>query len=180
MQAFAGKRAEEEFWSSEEGQQVEKSSGITAFPGESYVDAGLLAYSNFGEGKDEFTAGFKINASFRDLFEYIYLRVDGFLGVDGPAEGMAEVDFSLIRGLSAGIGLSYTKRLDFSPRFGLYVEDQDNSARRGGFYLLRDEGGGIELGWPLTDQWSAHGDFGIEKENDDKYTRLLAGVLYRF
>ncbi|MBF0199119.1 MAG: hypothetical protein HQL32_15495, partial [Planctomycetes bacterium] len=94
--------------------------------------------------------------------------------------GLAEVDFVLMKGLKAGVGVSHTELLGLSPRFGLYVEDQDNTARSGGIYFLKDEGGGIELSWPLKDRWSFNGDFGMEKDDDKKNTRLVAGLLYRF
>lgn len=179
---LAKSKAEEEFWSEQPTSRDSFFGSGPALPGKSFVDAGPMVYANFGDGpaKDEYTAGLKINASIRDYFEHAYLRLDGLLGLGGPVEGVAEVDVNLIKGLAVGVGGSYTKRLDFSLRFGIYVEDQQNSAKRAGMYLLRDESGGIEVSWPLRDRWTVNGDFGVEKESDDKYTRLVFGLMYRF
>lgn len=176
----AGRRAEEEFWSQEDNKEYSKKTGLTNYPQDSIVQAGLVAYGNYGDGEDEFTAGFKISASFRDYFEYLFFRADGMLGIGGPAEGMAEAQFVLLRGLVAGLGGSYTKRLNFSPRFGLYVEDQTNKSRRGGFYLAKDSSGGIEVNWEFNQQWDFNVDLGVEKDNNDKYNRFVIGMLYKF
>lgn len=176
----AGRRAEDDFWSSDGGQQLERT-GLTPFPGESFVEAGLMGYANFGGSKDsEYTVGLKISASFRDYFEYLHFRLDGFLGIDGPAEGLVEAELVLLKGLKIGLGTTHTKRNNLSPRLGLYVEDQSDLARRGGIYFLDNQGGGLEINWPLSKDWNYRGDFGVEKEHDEKYTRLLLGVLYHF
>ncbi|MBF0199480.1 MAG: hypothetical protein HQL32_17325 [Planctomycetes bacterium] len=93
---YAGRRAEEDFWTSENGESLTSQTGLTAFPSESFVKAGLQGYANFGKAEDTFTAGLKISASFRDFIEYMQFRLDGFLGIEGTAEGLAEVDFVLM------------------------------------------------------------------------------------
>jgi len=176
---FSARQSEDEFWDSEKGDSLERS-GLTQFPGNSFVYAGILGYANFSGREDDYTAGLKISSSLRDYVQYFSIKLDGFLGIGGPVEGNIEASVSLVRGLQAGVGLSYTKRLNFSPRFGLYVEDETDTARRGGLYLLRESSGGIELSWPFDKKWCFYGDFGSEKEGNDKYTRLLAGMLYQF
>jgi hypothetical protein len=178
--SFAGRRAEEEFWSDEDNANKGATQGLTAYPGDSFVTAGLMAYMNYGKGEDDFTAGLKISSSFRDAFEFMHLRLDGFLGIDGPAEGTSEVQFSLIKGFNFGLGVNYTKRLKFSPRFGLYVEDQKDISKRAGFYLLKDSSGGIEVNWPFSEQWDVSVDVGVEKTSVDSYKRLVAGLMYKF
>jgi hypothetical protein len=180
LSLFAGRKAEDEFWSEDNNREKGANSGISAHPGESFVQAGLLGYINYGKGKDEFTAGLKISSSFREAFDFMFLRMDGFLAIDGPVEGTGEVQFALIKGLNCGLGINYSERIKFSPRFGLYVEDQNNFSKRAGFYLLKDSSGGIEINWPFGEQWDAFVDVGVEKNNIDSYKRLVAGLMYKF
>lgn len=153
-----------------------------AFQGKSYVYAGLLGYFNNSRSgpDDENTGGLKISAAMKELSPYLTIRLDVLACHGGPAEGLLEADFTLTPGLIAGLGISHTRRLDLSPRLGLYVEDQKDTSRRGGIFLLEDNSGGLELNWPLADSWSTYGELGIERENNIKYTRILAGVFYKF
>lgn len=152
-----------------------------ADPSPSYVFAGLTGYFNFSDRpNDDNTVGLKILSSMKDYFEFVALRLDGMLCVEGPAEGLLEADFTLVRGLSAGLGAAYTRRLKLSPRFGLYVEDPSDTARRGGIFLLGSKGYGLEIGWPFAEKWSFAGEFGKERKNNTDYTRVLAGIYYRF
>lgn len=177
---WAGPKAEADFWSSEKGEQGKKT-GLAPFPGTSYVEGGPTLYGNYGGARDnEWTAGFRIEGVYRDAFEYLHFRLGGFVGVNGIAEGLAMSQLVLIKGLKASLGVSYTERLEFAIRAGLGVEDEADPRRRGGIYLLGSDGGGIELSWPIDKSWSVWGDFGQEEENNDKYSRLQIGGMYRF
>jgi hypothetical protein len=180
----AGSRAEEDFWAAPETKTKAKRSGIAAFPGESWVESGLFLYGNYsGSLKNEWTGAFKIEASFRDTFEFFQFRFNGLLGVDGIAEGAVEAQVVLMEGLKFGLGGSYTERAELEPRAGLYVEDKNEPRRRGGIYMLGSEGGGIELSWPVAEQWSVWGEFGeenLDSNGDDKYSRTIAGLNYTF
>jgi len=176
----AGPKAEEDFWSSEKGEQGKKT-GLTPYPNTSYVEGGPMLYGNYGGSLDnEWTGGFRIEGVYRDAYEYFHFRLGGFVGVDGIAEGVGMAQVVLIRGLKASLGFSYTERVEFSLRGGLAVEDQDDPRRRGGIYLLGSDGGGVELSWPLNKSWSVWGDFGQEEDKNDKYNRLQLGGMYRF
>jgi hypothetical protein len=178
---WGGSKAEEDFWAAPETNTEAKRSGIAAFPGESWVESGVFAYGNYGGlKKDEWTGAFRIEASFRDTYEFFHLRVNALLGINGVAEGAIEGQVILMDGLKLGLGASYTERAEFKPRAGLYVEDRNEPRRRGGFYLLGGDGGGIELSWPVADQWAVWGDLGEEEDNGDKYNRATFGLNYTF
>jgi hypothetical protein len=178
---WAGERAERDFWTAKETKEQTKNTGVTAFPGKSWVEAGPVAYGSYGGSKkDEWTGAFHIEASFRDWSDFFQLRLNGLLGIGGPAEGLAEAQVVLLEGLALGGGICYTERLETTGRFGLYVEDKSNSRRRAGLYLLTDKGGGIELSWPIVEKWSLWGDVGEEKDNGDKYRRTVLGLNYSF
>ena len=181
QQGWAGSKAEEDFWAAPETKTQAKRSGISAFPGESWVESGLFVYGNYGGlKKDEWTGALRIEASFRDTFEFFHLRVNGLLGIDGIAEGAIEGQVVLMEGFKLGVGGSFTERAEFQPRAGLYVEDRNESRRRGGIYLLGSDGGGIEMSWPVVEQWAVWGDFGQEEDNGDQYHRATFGLNYTF
>jgi len=176
--SLSGAETEDEFWNAPPAQPVK---GWAELPENSFVYAGMMGYFNFsGPAKDIKTAGFKISANMREMMRYLSVRLDGFVGIGGPAEGLIEADFTLIKGLSVGLGFSYTKRLKLSPRFGLFVEDQKNPSRRGGLFLLESGSGGLEVSWPILDQWSFYGEIGVEKADGDEYTRIVTGAFYKF
>ncbi len=175
------KMTEDEFWKQNETKTAAQ--GISAFPMSSFVYAGLVGYFNFADnGNDENTVGLKITANMKEMVQFLQIRLDAFVGIGGPAEGLIEANVNLVKGLTAGLGISYTKRLKTSPRLSLMVEDEGNSARRGGIYIMKDSSGGVEISWPLVDKWNFFGEFGVE--NDDRYdidyTRIICGVQYQF
>lgn len=147
----------------------------------SYVFAGPCGYFNNGGPKDDInTVGLRLSGCAKDVAPYFSLRIDGFLGFRDVAEGLVELDATLLRGFSIGAGAAYTKRMQLSPRFGLYVEDLDDPAIRAGIYMLEAKGGGIEFSWPIATAWSVAGDFSRERDGQDDYTRILAGLNFRF
>ena len=174
--------AEEEFWRKPEERPAEAQPRHRAAPlrAPSYVYAGPVGYFNFSnKGNNENTAGLRINSSVREFSDVFALRFDAMLGLGGPAEGLAEVDFTLMRGLLVGLGASHTTRVGTSARAGLYVEDHQNSARRGGIFLIKN-GGGVELSWPIEFQWSFFGEFGSERDAGVSYNRVQAGLFFKF
>lgn len=178
----AGSQAEHDFWAAPEKKTEARRSGIAAFPGESWVEAGLFAYGNHGGSQDDhWTGALRIEASFRDTYEFLQFRLNALLGVDSVAEAAAEAQLVLMEGLKLGVGGNYTERAEFTPRVGLYVEDKNEPRRRGGFYLLGEDGGGIELSWPLVEQWSLWGELGEEEDDrGSRYHRNIIGVNYTF
>ena len=175
----AGERAERAFWTPKD-QHVESQKSENP-PMQSWVEAGPVAHGNVGgSAKDEWTGALRVEASFRDWSEYFRLRIDGLLGIGGPAEGLAEAQVVLFKGFSFGAGLSYTDRIKNSGRCGLYVEDKTNTRRRGGIYLLTHKGAGLEMSWPVVERWAAWGDIGTEDDHGDQYQRATLGLLYSF
>lgn len=176
----AASEAEEDFWTSNEGQKS-RSVGLAPFPGTSTVDAGVALYGSFGgDESDEWSAGLRIDGVYRDAWEYIHFRIAGFVGFDGISEGLVETQVALIKALKFAFGGTYTDRLDFSLRYGLYVEDETDPRRKGGIFMLQDEGGGLEISWPLDKKWSVWGEFSREEPSLDKYQKLQLGAMYQF
>ncbi|MBF0244773.1 MAG: hypothetical protein HQL31_05825 [Planctomycetes bacterium] len=168
----------DEYWTTE---RERGNSEYSTFGGEGYVYAGLVSYNSFSsEGEDDYTVGFKINSTLKNVVNYVNVRIDGMLGVGGPFEGLLEANVALVKGLQAGLGISYTDRIETSLRLGLYVVDEEDVGRRGGLYLLKNQSGGIELSWPVNERWSVWGDFGMEKQSNADYTRALVGLFYSF
>jgi len=178
---FAGKLAENDFWTKEKDEtETPKSSAIAKYPGLSYVEAGVIYYGKTGDVEDEHRGGMKITASLRDYFEHVHFRLDAWATVGGPAEGSLEAQISLVKGLNVGLGGMHTDHLQLVPRLGLYVEDQNNYSRRMGLYLLGADGGGLEFSWPIEEKWAIHGDLAVEEDHDVQARRWILGLLYRF
>ena len=178
---FAGKKAEDNFWSGEQKESTKSEPApILDSLSLSYVEAGVIYYARGGDLKDEHRGGMKLTASIRDYFEYVFFRLDAWATVDGPVEGSLEAQVSLVRGLNFGFGGMVTDHLDIVPRVGLYVEDQENYARRMGLYLLGGDGGGLEFSWPIQEKWAIQGDVSMEEDNNIELRRYLLGMMYRF